>query len=251
VGEKQSQAFRLSFSAALEVDFTGSRVISDGGLILVSELDEGPRKGSLPDVHLNDTRQGSNKQSPLVDLLRQSICSRPAGCEDLNDGERVSCDLASRLMSSRKIWDRGADLSWTASYWTWTRTRAPCVYSGNAAPATGIPGPCVTARYSCSMISGLPGSEAADGGREHRQGPARSSVAGDRFSTVDRQGDRLSGMRRLCQPGGLRGPGRAWRIIAPFYSLFLRHQQGVCISLPESARFGTGSKELPRKEAVR
>jgi len=37
--EKQNQPFQLSFNASLKVDFQGSRVTSDGGLILVRELD--------------------------------------------------------------------------------------------------------------------------------------------------------------------------------------------------------------------
>ena len=40
VSEKQNQPFQLSFNASLKVDFQGSRVTSDGGLILVRELDE-------------------------------------------------------------------------------------------------------------------------------------------------------------------------------------------------------------------
>jgi hypothetical protein len=38
MGEKQYQPFQLSFNASLKVDFHGSRVISDSGLILVREL---------------------------------------------------------------------------------------------------------------------------------------------------------------------------------------------------------------------
>jgi hypothetical protein len=40
MGEKQNQPFQLLFIASLKVDFQGSRVTSDGGLILVRELDE-------------------------------------------------------------------------------------------------------------------------------------------------------------------------------------------------------------------
>ena len=39
MGEKQNQPFQLSFNASLKVDFQGSPVTSDGGLILVRELD--------------------------------------------------------------------------------------------------------------------------------------------------------------------------------------------------------------------
>ena len=40
MGERQNQPFQLSFNSSLKVDFQGSRVTSDGGLILVRELDE-------------------------------------------------------------------------------------------------------------------------------------------------------------------------------------------------------------------
>ncbi len=41
VGESQNQPFQLSFNRFLRVAFQGSRVTSDGGLILVRELREG------------------------------------------------------------------------------------------------------------------------------------------------------------------------------------------------------------------
>ena len=40
MGEQQNQPFQLSFNPSLKVDFQGSRVTSDGGLLLVRELDE-------------------------------------------------------------------------------------------------------------------------------------------------------------------------------------------------------------------
>ena len=45
MGESQNQPFQLSLKSSLKVDFQGSRVTSDGGLILVRELDE--RSGSV------------------------------------------------------------------------------------------------------------------------------------------------------------------------------------------------------------
>ena len=41
MGEKQTKPFQLSFNGLLKVDFQGSHVTSDGGLILVRELDDG------------------------------------------------------------------------------------------------------------------------------------------------------------------------------------------------------------------
>jgi hypothetical protein len=44
-------------------------------------------------------------------LLRQSVYSRLAGYEDLNDAQRLSRDPTFRLIGSEKIWDRGAALT--------------------------------------------------------------------------------------------------------------------------------------------
>ena len=45
--------------------------------------------------------------------MRQSIYSRLAGYEDVNDAVRVSADPTFRLIGSQKIWDRGAALTST------------------------------------------------------------------------------------------------------------------------------------------
>jgi len=111
MGEIQNQPFQLSFNASLKVDFQGSRVTSNGGLILVRELDERLGFGELIDQHLTDFRRGKNTQFPFADLLRQSVYSRLAGYEDLNDAERLSQDPTFRLIGSEKIWDRGAALT--------------------------------------------------------------------------------------------------------------------------------------------
>jgi hypothetical protein len=64
----------------------------------------------LIEQHLTDSR-GKNTQLPLADLLRQSVYSRLAGYEDMNDAERVSQDPTFRLIGSEKIWERGAALT--------------------------------------------------------------------------------------------------------------------------------------------
>src|SRR5438105_2361424 len=89
MGENQNGPFQLSFNASLKVDFQGSRVTSDGGLILVRELDERLGLGDLIAEHLSDARRGKNTQLPLADLFRQSVYSRMAGYEDVNDAERL------------------------------------------------------------------------------------------------------------------------------------------------------------------
>jgi len=110
VGEKQNQPYQLSFNASLKVDFQGSGVTSDGGLILIRELDERLGLGELIEQHLTDSR-AKNARLPFADLLRQSVYSRLAGYEDLNDAERLSQDPTFRLIGSEKLWDRGAALT--------------------------------------------------------------------------------------------------------------------------------------------
>ena len=110
LGETQNQPFQLSFNPCLKVDFQGSRVTSDSGLLLVRELDERLGLSALIAKNIMDDRRGKNTQLPLPDLLRQSIYSRLAGYEDVNDAERLSQDPTFRLFGSEKIWERGAAL---------------------------------------------------------------------------------------------------------------------------------------------
>jgi hypothetical protein len=111
VGEKQNQPFQISFNASLKIDFQGSRVTSDGGLVLVRELDERLGFGEIIAQHLTDSRRGKNTQLPLADLFRQSVYRRIAGYEDVNDAERLAQDPTFRLIGSEKTWDRGAALT--------------------------------------------------------------------------------------------------------------------------------------------
>ncbi len=111
MGEKQNRPFQLSYNTSLKIDFQGSRVTSDGGLVVVRELDERLGFGDLIARHLTDSRRGKNTQLPLADLLGQSGYSRLAGYEDVNDAERLSQDPTFWLIGSEKIWERGAALT--------------------------------------------------------------------------------------------------------------------------------------------
>src|ERR1700733_5908807 len=113
MGVKQNQPFQFSFNARLKVDFQGYRVTSDGGLNLIRELDERLGLNKFIEEQLSDSREGLNKQFSLTDLLRQSVYGRLAGYEDLCDAERLAADPTFRLISSQRIWDRGAALTST------------------------------------------------------------------------------------------------------------------------------------------
>ena len=107
---------QFTFNGFLKIAFQGSRITSDAGLILVRELDERLGLATLIAEHLSDSRQGLNTQCSLADLLRQSVYSRLAGDEDLNDAVRVSADPTFRLIGSPTLGDRGAALTSTR-YW--------------------------------------------------------------------------------------------------------------------------------------
>jgi hypothetical protein len=110
MGENQKQPFQLSFNRFLRVGFQESRVTSNGGLLLVRELDERLGFGELIDEHLTDSR-ANNARFSIADLLRQSVYSRLAGYEDVNDAERLSQDPTFRLIGSAKLWDGGVALT--------------------------------------------------------------------------------------------------------------------------------------------
>jgi Transposase DDE domain group 1 len=110
MGDAQNQPLQLSFNPRLRIEFQGSRVTSDGGLLLARELDERLGFGDLIAQHITDPR-GKNAQFPLADLVRQSIYRRLTGYEDVNDAERLSHDPTFRLIGSETIWERGAALT--------------------------------------------------------------------------------------------------------------------------------------------
>ena len=96
MGDAKKHDLRVGFDSRLKLEFCGSKVTTDAGLLAYRELDEAlglTKKGK--DV-LTDSRLGANKQHLLVPLLRQSIYSRLAGYEDVNDAERLAVDPAMR-----------------------------------------------------------------------------------------------------------------------------------------------------------
>jgi DDE family transposase len=83
---------RVSFDSRVKLKFLGSKVTTDAGLLAYRELDETLGLTEMGTDELTDLRLGSNKQHQLVPLLRQSIYSRLAGYEDVNDAERLAID---------------------------------------------------------------------------------------------------------------------------------------------------------------
>jgi hypothetical protein len=95
-GEADRGDLRVDFDARLKLEFHGSRVTSDAGLLAFRELDDALGLSELAGQALVDSRTGRNTRHTLIAQFRQSVFGRLAGYEDVNDAERLSRDPAMR-----------------------------------------------------------------------------------------------------------------------------------------------------------
>jgi len=95
-GETKDGALRLDFDRRLRLQFRGSVVTSDAGLLAYRELDDVLGLTDMASEVLADARTGKNGRHALAGLFRQSVFGRLAGYEDVNDAERLRHDPAMR-----------------------------------------------------------------------------------------------------------------------------------------------------------
>ena len=108
MGDRQNDPLRVNFDRQLKLEFHGSTVTSDAGLLAYRELDNSLGLTSTAASGLHDTRTGQNTQHGLLALLRQSLYSRLAGYEDVNDAERLCLDPAMRIVVGGRAKDQTA-----------------------------------------------------------------------------------------------------------------------------------------------
>ncbi len=101
-GEAAEGMLRPDFDRRVMLEFRGSLVTSDAGLLAYRELDDALGLSDLAGEHLADERTGKNGRHALVGLLRQSVFGRLAGYEDVNDAERLRHDPAIRWIVGGK-----------------------------------------------------------------------------------------------------------------------------------------------------
>jgi hypothetical protein len=94
MGEAGIEALRLDFDRRLMLQFRGSVITSDGGLLAYRELDDALALTASGGERLAEARTGRNRRHFLVGLLRQSVFGRLAGYEDVNDADRLCRDPA-------------------------------------------------------------------------------------------------------------------------------------------------------------
>ena len=108
MGEARKDALRLSCDRKLKLEFHGTKVTSDAGLLAHRELDEALGLTSAIDSELRDNRARKNTQHSIAALLRQSIYSRLTGYDDTNDAERLCVDPAMRHVAGGRAIERSA-----------------------------------------------------------------------------------------------------------------------------------------------
>jgi hypothetical protein len=112
MGEANKGALRLDFDRRLMLQFRGSTITSDGGLLAYRELDDALSLTDTAADALADARTGKNGRHRLAGLLRQSVFGRLAGYEDVNDAERLCRDPAMRwVVGDRAISGSAASAS--------------------------------------------------------------------------------------------------------------------------------------------
>src|SRR5271165_7369380 len=84
------------------IQFRGSVVTSDAGLLAYRELDDALGLTTMASDMLADARTGKNGRHALAGLFQQSVFGRLAGYEDVNDAERLRRDPAMRWIVGGK-----------------------------------------------------------------------------------------------------------------------------------------------------
>jgi Transposase DDE domain group 1 len=111
-GESTDGVLRLDFDRKLTLQFRGSVLTSDAGLLAYRELDDALGLTTMAGEMLAEARTGRNGRHALVGLFRQSVFGRLAGYEDVNDAERLRHDPAIRwIVGEKAVSGRGASAS--------------------------------------------------------------------------------------------------------------------------------------------
>ena len=99
---------RVAVDRRIKLEFRGSWITSDGGLLAYRELDDVLGLTAMAASALGEGRRGRNIRHHLRGLLRQAVYGRLAGYEDVNDAERLARDPAMRAIVGCQGVDRPA-----------------------------------------------------------------------------------------------------------------------------------------------
>ncbi len=112
MGDSKDGVLRLDFDRRLKLEFHGSKVTSDAGLLPYRELDDAVGLTGIAGDVLTDTRRGKNGRHGLVGQFRQSVFGRLGGYDDVNDADLLRRDPAIRwIVGGHAIKGRAASTS--------------------------------------------------------------------------------------------------------------------------------------------
>ncbi len=83
---------KLGFDGGIKIEFHGEKLSSNGGLLAYRDLDYVLGLFDSVSASFIDKRTGRNIQHAMPTLMRQSVYSRLAGYDDVNDAELLSVD---------------------------------------------------------------------------------------------------------------------------------------------------------------
>lgn len=106
--ESRNPRLRVDFDRRLKLEFHGSRITSDAGLLAYRELDDALGLSEGAGGLFQDSRTGKNGWHGMTGLFRQSVFGRLGGYEDVNDANRLGCDPAMRWIVGGKAVERQA-----------------------------------------------------------------------------------------------------------------------------------------------
>ena len=92
---------KVGFDGGIKLEFHGAKVTSDGGLLAYRDLDDALGLFDSVSANFYDKRTGRNIRHAMPTLLRQSVYSRLAGYEDVNDAGRLSVDPVMRAITGK------------------------------------------------------------------------------------------------------------------------------------------------------
>ena len=125
MADPRGEALRLDFDRRLLLQFRGSLITSDAGLLAYRELEDTFGLTDTGAERLADARTGKNGRHRLAGLLRQSVFGRLAGYEDVNDADRLCRDPAMRwVVGDRAVIGTAASASQMGRFETKLLSRA-------------------------------------------------------------------------------------------------------------------------------
>jgi hypothetical protein len=92
----------------VRLEFHGTQLSSDGGVLVMRELEDALGLSSIASAALCDSRRGKNTVHRLDGLFRQSVYGRLAGYEDVNDADRLALDPVMRQVVGGRAVDAQA-----------------------------------------------------------------------------------------------------------------------------------------------